>query len=533
MQLRILALSFTLLVSAAAFADDHHHHMPGEKYGTVNFPTSCAAETQKPFELAVAQLHSFEYETAELQFKKVAEQDPKCAMAYWGQAMSLFHGLWQRPSKEDLQRGAELSEKGHQLNAKTPREREYVDAVGLLFHDADKIDHKDRVKAYSQAMEKVSQHNPGDREAAIFYALSLLAVGSGDDPELTNDRKAVAILSKLFEQQPDHPGIAHYIIHACDNPQLASLGLPAAREYAKIAPSSAHAVHMPSHIFARVGLWRESIASNAAALKAADQMAAMHLHTMHHRMHAMDYMHYAYLQIGDDASARDIEKQMAAFNRSEIEKDYQNYYDDMLTGFATRYAIERRQWKDALALQPNTSATPAIQSETYWAHAVAAGHLHDAAAAQEALKQYEEKLEQVKKGPYAHLLDGLKNEHEEVIAWTLYAQGKSDEALAKLRAVADRQDKIGKGETESPAREMLADMLLDLNRPKEALAEYEVSLKTDPNRFNELVGAARAAEKLAQKDKASGYYAQLLKNCDGVQSDRPEIAQAKTLLASK
>jgi hypothetical protein len=532
-KLRIAALSFIFILSSLALADDHHHTMPGDKYGTVNFPTSCAANVQKPFELAVAQLHSFEYETAELQFKNVAHQDPKCAMAYWGQAMSLFHGLWARPSKEDLKRGTDFSQKAQQLNAKTPREREYINAVALLFHDADKIDHKDRVKAYSQAMEKVSQHNPSDREAAIFYALSLLAVGSGDDPELTNDRKAVAILSRLFEQQPDHPGIAHYIIHACDNPQLASLGLPAAREYAKIAPSSAHAVHMPSHIFARVGLWRESIASNAAALKAADEMEAMHLHTMHHRMHAMDYMHYAYLQIGDDAAAQAIAKQMAGFNRSEIEKDYQDYYDDMLTGFAARYAIERRQWKDALALQPIANATASIQSQTYWAHAVAAGHLRDAAAAEQALKDYEAKLDQVKKGPQAHMLDGLKSEHEEVIAWTLYAQGKSDDAIAKLRAVADRQDKVGKGETESPAREMLADMLLDLDRPKEALAEYEVSLKTDPNRFNELVGAARAAEKLAQKEKASGYYAQLLKNCDGVQSDRPEIAQAKTLLAAK
>jgi tetratricopeptide (TPR) repeat protein len=314
---------------------------------------------------------------------------------------------------------------------------------------------------------------------------------------------------------------------------MAGLGLTAARKYAAIAPTSPHAVHMPSHIFARLGLWQEDIASNAAALRAADKMADMHLHVMHHRMHSMDFMQYAYLQIGDDANAKGMYEAMKKYNRADIESDYQDYYDDMLTGFVARYAVERKQWKEALSLAPNTAATPSIQLRTYWAHALAAGHLHDATAAQDALKTYDALLDQVKKGTKSYLADGLKDEHAIVQAWVAYAQGKTEDALRMLRAVADREDKVGKAEVEIPAREMLADMLLDMERPKDALAEYEISLKTDPNRFNGLYGAAQAAERLQQKEKAASYYAQLLKNCEGVNSDRPELAQAKVLLAGK
>jgi tetratricopeptide (TPR) repeat protein len=290
---------------------------------------------------------------------------------------------------------------------------------------------------------------------------------------------------------------------------------------------------MPSHIFARLGLWQESIASNNAALRIADKMAGMHLHTMHHRMHSMDFLQYAYLQIGDDANARRMYDMMTKFNRADIEPEYQGRYDEMLTSFAALYAIERKQWKDALALPTLATAAPGIQLVTFWAHAVAAGHLHDAAAAHEAQKTYLALTEEARKGPRPYILEGLVNEREEVQAWVAYAEGKTDEATRIMRAIADRQDKVGKAEVEIPAREMLADMLLEMNRPKEALAEYDVALKTDPNRFNELSGAAQAAEKLNQKDKASGYYAQLLKNCQGIDSDRPELKKAKTLVAAK
>jgi hypothetical protein len=520
----------------ALFGDDVHHHDAhdlNEKLGTVSFPTSCATGVQKSFERGMALLYSFEYESAENQFKEVSAHDPRCAMAYWGQAMSLYHQLWARPGRADLKRGAELLDKARQIKTTTARERDYINALAVFYRDTDKLNHPQRADAYAAAMEGVYQRNPKDREAGVFYALSLLASGPERDPGLTNAKKAVAILDKLFDEQPDHPGIAHYTIHACDNPAMASLGLSAARKYAAIAPSSPHAVHMPSHIFARLGLWQDDINSNLAALNAADKMAAMHMHAMHHRMHSMDFLEYAYLQIGDDHNAKAQMDRLAGFRKQDVEEDYRDYYDDMMAGFVARYAIERRQWKEALALQPATGAAPGIQMQTWWAHAVAAGHLRDAAAAQDSLTHYEELLEALKKGPKSYLAAGLKDEHDEVAAWAAYAQGKNDEALRLMRSAADDQDKVGKGESELPARELLADMLLEMNRPQDALAEYETSLKTDPNRFNGLYGAARAAEITQQKQKASGYYAQLLKNCEGSHSDRPELEQAKSLVAQK
>jgi hypothetical protein len=527
--------SFVLFLIAAIYsvalvADDSHHHDANEKLGTVNFPTSCKAETHAPFERGLALLYSFEYAEAEQQFKEVSVHDPQCGMAYWGQAMSLYHQLWARPGKEDLKRGADLLEKARQSKPLTSRERDYIEALAVFYRDGDKLDHPHRADAYAAAMEGVYQRNPQDREAGVFYALALLASGPERDANQTNAKKAVAILTKLFAEQPDHPGIAHYIIHACDNPGMAGLGLAAARQYAAIAPSSPHAVHMPSHIFARLGLWQDDIQSNLAAIAAADKMQ---MHTMHHRMHSMDFLEYAYLQIGDDENAKSQIAHLKQIPRQEVEADYRDYYDNMVTGFLARYAIERRQWKEALALRPLEGATPGIQAETWWANAVAAGHLHDAAAAQEALTRYEERLAALKKGPRAYLAERLTDEHDEVRAWAAYAQGKSDDALALLRSAADDQDKIGKGESELPAREMLADMLLELNRPQEALAQYEISLKTDPNRFNGLYGAARAAEMAQQKQKATGYYAQLLKNCEGSHSDRPELEHAKTLMAQR
>jgi tetratricopeptide (TPR) repeat protein len=245
----------------------------------------------------------------------------------------------------------------------------------------------------------------------------------------------------------------------------------------------------------------------------------------------MDFLNYAYLQIGDDQNAKTMMDRLAAFHRQDIEEDYRAYWDDMMAEFTARYALERRQWKEAMALAPVAGASPGVQGEAYWARAVAAGHLHDAAAGQDAVKHYEERREALKKGPRGYAAAGLKNEYDEVKAWAAFADGKTDEALNLLRAAADDQDKVGKGESEMPAREMLADMLLELKRPQDALKEYEVSLQTDPNRFNALYGAAQAAEAAQQKEKASGYYAQLLKNCANSHSDRPELERARTLVA--
>jgi tetratricopeptide (TPR) repeat protein len=508
-----------------------HHHEADEKLGTLSFATSCTPAVQSRFERGVALLHSFEYEVADAQFEEVAKKDPRCAMAYWGEAMTLYHELWNRPTEADLAQGAELLAKARSLNPPTARERDYVQALSVFYSDTGKLDHNQRADAYAEAMQGVHQRNPNDHEAAIFYALSLLASGPDRDPNLTNAKAAVAILDRLFDEQPNHPGIAHYIIHGCDNPAMASLALPAAHKYASIAPSSPHAVHMPSHIFARLGLWQDDINSNLAAIRAADGMAAHH-HVMHHRVHSMDFLEYAYLQIGDDASAKATIEKIAAIHPEQMDQEFENYLLVRQAEEPAKYALERRQWKEALALQPIAGAPSNVQLVTYWGRAIAAGHLHDAAAAQDALKHYDELFEATRKGPRPYLADGLKDEHQVVQAWAAYAAGNSDDAVRLLRAVADHQDKAGKGETELPVREMLGDMLLDLQRPQEALTEYEISLRTDPNRFNGLYAAAQAATQLKQKQKATAYYTQLLKNCEGIRSDRPELAQAKTLLAS-
>ena len=522
-----LSLATDLLVAQ----EPQHHHDADEQVGTVSFPTSCAPAVQSQFERGVALLYSFEYEVADAQFEGVAEKDSHCAMAYWGQAMTLYHQLWDRPSKAALAQGAELLAKARSFNPPTARERDYIQALSVFYSDTDTLDHNQRADAYSKAMEGVYERNPNDRDAAIFYALSLLASGPQRDPNLTHAKAAVAILNKLYDEQPNHPGIAHYIIHSCDNPAMASLALPAARKYASIAPSSPHAVHMPSHIFARLGLWQDDINSNLAAIRVADSMAARQ-NVTHHKVHSMDFLEYAYMQIGDDTSAKATIEQIAAIRSEQMDPEFENYLLLRQAEGPIKYALERRQWKAALGLQPTAGAPPDVQLVTYWGRAIAAGHLHDAVAAQDALTHYDELLEATRKGPKPYIVDRLKDEHELVQAWAAYAAGNSDDAVRLLRAVADDQDKFGKAETELPAREMLADMLLDLQRPQEALAEYEISLRTDPNRFNGLYGAAQAATLVQQKEKTNTYYVQLLKNCEGIHSDRPELAQAKTFLSS-
>jgi hypothetical protein len=525
-------LAAALFVSTV-LADDRHHHDGAEKTGSVSFPVSCSPAAQRSFLQGVALLYSFEYEEADQEFANASRVDAKCAMAYWGQAMTLYHQLWDQPSKANLQRGAELLAKARKLKAPTARERDYIQALSLFYADTDKLDHNQRAEAYAKAMHGVYERNPQDREAGVFYSLSLLGSAPERDLNLTNAKAAVAILNKLFEEQPTHPGIAHYIIHSCDNPQMASLALPAARKYASIAPSSAHAVHMPSHIFARLGLWQDDINSNVAAIRIADGMADMHLHVVHHKVHSMDFLEYAYLQIGDDASAKKQIDALEVIRKGDADPEFADFVEEEQVRFPVVYAIERRQWNDALELEPNSEVPPYAQITTYWGRAIAAGHLHDATAAQDSLKHFDELLEATRKGPKPYIAGGLKDDREVVRAWTYYASGNSDDAVRLLRSVADNQDKLGKGETALPAREMLADMLLDLKRPEAALAEYEISLQTDPNRFNGLYGAARAASEAQQKEKAAGYYAQLLKNCDGVNSDRAELAQAKTLLAAR
>lgn len=533
MKKRLLQVSVVLVLCSRALpADENHvHFQPNEKLGSVSFPISCAPAVQKPFERGVALLHSFWYDEAYKQFTSVADQDPQCAIAFWGEAMSLFHQLWSRPEKSDLQHGWDLMQKAQAMGAKTQRERNYIDALALFYRDYDKLDHYQRTESYSHAMAGVYRQYPQDREAAVFYALSLLTWGRDAETALNNSKQAIAILTPLLEAAPDHPGVAHYLIHAADDPRLAQLGLPAARRYAQVAPASPHALHMPSHIFARLGLWQEDIQSNLAAIAATHQPSAMHVGA-EHRVHSLDFLEYAYLQIGDDRNAKTMVDELGSVREQDMDTGLDGYLNQMRAHFPAMYALETHHWKDAMALQPPVGAEPEYQAITYWARAVGAGHLHDKNAVRDAVAQYDAKLEATRRGPHPYHADRMGTNRDEAHAWLAFAEGKDDEALKLLRAVADKQDSEGKGEVELPAREMLADMLLEMGRTGEALAEYEQSMKIDPNRFNGLSGAARAAELAHQSQRATTYYAQLLKNCERQAPwDRPELAHAKAFLA--
>ncbi len=508
----------------------HHQHQPdpNEKLGTVHFSISCAGQ-QAAFERGVALLHTFWYDQAAAQFQQIAAKDPQCAIAYWGQAMSIFHQIWDRPGNANMKKGLALVQKGQKIGAKTQRERDYIDALGVFYSDAGYADYQARIDAYAKAMEKLYQKYPQDTEAGAFYSLSLLASAPPRDTTFANEKKAIAILDKLFEQQPDHPGIPHYIIHSTDTPQLAPLGLNAARRYASIAPSAPHAVHMPSHIFARLGLWQEDIQSNLASIAAAQKTGATG-----HELHAMDFLSYAYLQIGEDGKSREVVAKLAAMTPGHMEgHDMNDYFDRAKAEFPATYAIETRDWKQAAALEPAKGAAPQNAAVTCWARAIGSARLKDAASAKKDLEQYDAMVAALKKTSDAYLAEFMDTDRDEIRAWIAFADEKNDEAVQIMRAVADKQDAQGKPEVAIPAREMLADILLETGHPEQALAEYEQSMKIDPNRFNGIYGAARAAELAKEPDKAAKYYAQLVKNCEGSRSQRPELARAKEQLGAK
>ena len=505
--------------------EGHHHDLTSAQLGAVSFPTSCSPKVQKQFEQGVAWLHSFEYQQAEKTFEAVTEQDPRCAMGFWGRAMSLYHQLWARPNAGEIKRGAALLDQAAALKPKTQRERDYIAALQLFFASADEAGYTARVEQYSAAMEKLRQANPQDREAAVFFALSLLARDDGADPALQLRREAVAILNQQLPGASAHPGITHYLIHATDNPELAPQGLAAARAYAKIAPTSPHAVHMPSHIFSRLGLWHDSVQSNTAALAAAEKMHGFHM--AHHKVHSMEFLEYAYLQLGDDRNARAMLDAMMNMKKEDVDPAYYDYYYDRRVTFPATYYLEHHDWKQALALRADAGAPPFVAAKAHWANAIAAGHLKDAATAKSAVDQLQAAIAATSAGDKAYFARYMDDGRDEALAWLRYAEGNHAEAITLLRSVAEKQDKVGKGEVEIPAREMLADLLLELGRAPEALAEYQTAMKTDPGRFNSLYGAAQAAAAAGKHELAAQYYAQLVKNCSGSDSDRPELARAK------
>jgi len=530
-------IGLSCALSAVALDDDMHghHHDATEKLGKVSFPISCAAGSQAEFERGVALLHSFGYEEAGDQFSDLAKKDPACAMAHWGIAMSLFHQIWERPENATLKHGHEEIEAAKNIGAKTEREHAYISALGVFYGDLSKANYLKQAAAYSDAMAKVYQKYPDDLEAGAFYALSLMAAEKPDDSSHEATKKAVAVLNPLFQKQPDHPGLAHYIIHACDSPDMAAMGLDAARRYADIAPSSSHAVHMPSHIFARLGLWQEDIQANLKSVALTEKSDAMYMRG--HELHAMHFLLYAYLQTGQDDRAKQIvdkSKQIVAGTTTMDDTGMLEYMRYATAHFPALYDLEMHHWAEAAALQPAANAPPHLQTITYWARTIGSARMGDVEATKKNAKMFDDAEEATRRSKYAYVLEGRKSSsaHDEVQAWLAFVEKKNDDAVKLMGEVADFQDQAGKAEVDIPAREMLADMLRELNRPEKALAEYERSMKIDPNRFNGLAGAAQAAEVAHQAAKANTYSSQLLKNCDdGKHSERPELKNAKTLVA--
>jgi tetratricopeptide (TPR) repeat protein len=534
---------FLVGLTTSAVADTHK--MPAgsqpERLGPVSFAVSCAPAVRADFNRGVALLHDFWYEEAKPQFQKILKSDPECAMAHWGLVMSGWHQIWDRP--DEATRAAAWREMQPALShpAKTPREREYITALANFFHPG-KEDFQTRIDAYATAMGKLYADFPQDVDAGAFYSLALLAAEAPDDTSLTAEHKAMTVLTPLWRKYPDHPGLVHYIIHACDTPSLAAEGLAAARHYGEIAPSGPHAVHMPGHIFARLGLWQEDIESNLGSVAASDAAEGRGESGWMDQFHSDDFLVYAYLQSGQEARAKAI---VAAADKAldHYEKmpgmTPDNYMVGMFPYYRVKFplfiALETRDWPAAQKLEPLKGAPPDTQLQVYWAHVIADGHLHQAQQARDDLAAYDALMEEVKKGDHAYSAESTSAQirRKEMLGWVAAAAGDTAEAVKQMRASADLQDKVGQGEVDIPAREMLADILLDAGQPREALVEYNQAMKLSPNRFNGLFNAGKAAEAAGDPAGARAYYITLLKVTDnGARSARAEIGHAKAFVAT-
>src|SRR6266705_1705965 len=503
-----------------------------EKLGKVHFPVSCSAAGQEQFDRAVALLHSFWLDEAGKAFVAIAQADPGCAMAHWGTAMTLFGKPFTWPlSGKALAGGLAAVEKAKAAQAKTQRERDYIGAVEAFYKDSDKVDHRTRALAYVKAMAEIAQRYPEDTEASVFYALALDVTALPTDKTYANQLKAAAILGKVFAAQPDHPGVAHYLIHSYDYPPIAEQGLPAARRYASIAPSASHALHMPGHIFTRRGLWDESIETNLRSVAAAQS----HFDSLH----ALDYLEYAYLQEARDGDAKRVRDQIDAITKVRPEHFVTAY---ALAAIPSRYALERGRWADAANVSPQPTERefpwekfPQAAAVMVYARALGAARSGDGPTVRKAIDKLQSLREDMIKAKIPYWPQQADIQIKVASAWAAFAEGNKQEALRLMREGADMEDASEKHPVTPghvvPARELLGDMLLELNQPALALKEFEASHKIEPGRFRGLLGAARAAEGSGNMAKAKGYYSDLVTltaKSDGV---RPELARAKEFLA--
>lgn len=509
----------------------------GKQFGEVSFALSCQDGVRENFDLAVSLLHSFEYDEAEKAFVQVIDADPDCAMAYWGVAMSIYHALWAAPTEKELEKGSKILKIAESL-PKTTREKDYLDAIGAYFKDWSTIDHKTRALRYEQQMEGLYKRYRDDPEAAILYALALNSTADPADKNYTNQRKAGGILESIFPDQPNHPGIAHYIIHNYDNPVLAPLALNTARRYAEIAPASAHAQHMPSHIFTRLGYWDESIQSNLNSMEAARcyaEGAGIEGH-WDEELHGMDYLVYAYLQKADNQKAGEQYEYLKT-----IKKVYPANFKIAyaFSAIPSRIALENKQWMAAANLELHNPEFPWEQfpwekSVLHFARALGASRIGKIDLAEQELSTLQSLHGQLVAKNDTYKAKQVLIQIKGAQAWIQFAKGKRNEAVTLMKEAADLEDTTEKhpvtpGEV-IPARELLGDLLLAMNKPSEALAAYEADLKGRPNRFNGLYGAAMAAKNAGDTRKAKTYYESLLKLVEGSESDRPEILAARAFV---
>jgi hypothetical protein len=520
------------LFVSVAFADEEHHHtLTEQEVGSVHFETSCAKDIAASFNRAVALLHSFQYEQTRQAFAQISKQHPDCAMAAWGVAMSHYHGLW---DNGDMAAGREALRQAERVAASAPtttaREKAYIDALAEIY----KEDGKDKTvhaQAFEQKMGELQAAYPDDSEAAIFHALSLAITAPKTDKSFANQRKCGEILEPILAKQPNHPGVAHYIIHCYDNPVLAERGLGAARMYAKIAPASAHANHMPSHIFTRVGLWDESIASNlrSAELAAKDEAASANGEARDQRLHAMDYLEYAYLQSGRVSQAKAVVDEMNSLKPVPGLSLTGNYGN---AAIPARYALECRDWVEAANLTPMAEGVPWARAISWLAIGLGSTRNGDLARASKA-EHTLASLRDSARSQSEYWSNQIEVQHREVAAWIAEKNGSTSDAIATMHSAADLEESMDKHAVTPgaiiPAREMLAELLLLNYQSNLALAEYEGVLKIAPNRFNAVLGAANAAQASGNALAANQYYRKLTEIAVG--DERPELVSARKKIA--
>lgn len=532
----------------------------GRKSHMTGFPltelrTSCQGVVQQDFERALALLHSFAYEDARRRFTAIAEKDPSCAMAWWGVAMTYYHPIWTAPDSDEFAAGLAAIRKARALKAESALENDLIRSLETFYtgqvgaatgetgqscHGPIGADYRACAVAYRNALEQVYAKHSGNPEAASFFALQLVATATPGDPTLSNQKRAAEILEKFYATRKDHPGLAHYLIHSYDYPPLAQKGLPAANDYAGIAPWVPHALHMPSHIFTRLGMWQENIRSNLASADASRKLAARNHPDAAYfeELHALDYLAYGYLQTAQDSKAKQVLDRLYQIKKTHPPADFVAAY--ATAAIPARYALERRQWAEAAALTVPPAAFwsqfPFAEAHIAYARALGAARTGDPAAARQAAGRLEKLALAVKEPRFKYFADQAMIQRNAALGWIVWTEDHEEDAVRLLRQAAEQEDSLGKHPVSPgailPVRDLLAEVLLETGEPAAALTQYEVSLKLYPARYNGIYGAARASQRAGRADQAKTYYQRLIelaKNGDGA---RPGLAEARAFVAT-